>query len=466
MLDPHKPGNRPWHNGSSKNPPTGVSPWKNKPTNNTPVTTPASPKGTGTGGAQPGKQKGNPGPGANKGGRSPASTTIDPHKPGNRPWKNRPNTSVSNGPGPGAKPGGSTNGAPPKVNLSKGSTVPGSGPPPKANLSKGQNNGPSGGSAKPGGSTNGAPPKVNLSKGSKGKAGQAPKNGSGGAASRRKASGPGATGKAAGGPPGGSGAGKPKGAPGPFDEDFDTWVFLQAAKARLNDWWNDKYGRKEKHAWDYDSDEDDQRDPPVPAESLGFTVDRPDRPAPGEQPPRRPQAGPPSVTTGVRGLPPAPEPHTPRPGTTRPTGKESSVSNTEVTTPSGQGGLATQHRTDITFGEFLTDMVNIAIQAGIDQERAESLAQALGKVADALRDMATDLAGDHNIAPEVTTLITDLADAAGRMKQQAERCAAECGVAFEAAKLSAAMVAKVYGEDMNAVNDAGLAYASSATHHD
>ncbi|MFI5634852.1 ATP/GTP-binding protein [Streptomyces sp. NPDC051664] len=177
--------------------------------------------------------------------------------------------------------------------------------------------------------------------------------------------------------------------------------------------------------------------------------------------------GPASVTTGVKGLTPAPGPHTQRPGTSRPTRTEgSSVSSAEVNRPSGQGGLAAQHRTDITFDEYLVEMANIAIQAASDQERAEALMEALGKVADALRDMAADLVGDHNISTEVTELISDLADAAGRMKQQAERCAEQCGIAKEAARLAAAEVARVYGQDMDAKEDAGLKFTSAGRHHD
>ncbi|MGW2353669.1 ATP/GTP-binding protein [Actinacidiphila glaucinigra] len=172
-------------------------------------------------------------------------------------------------------------------------------------------------------------------------------------------------------------------------------------------------------------------------------------------------------TGGALGLPRGQEPHTQRPGTTQTTRTEgSSVSDTQVTTAFGHGGLAAQHRTDITFEQYLTEMANVAVNAGVDKERADELAMALSQVADALRDMAADLVGDHNVSTEVTGLISELADAAGRMKQQAERCAAECDVAFEAAKLSAATVARVYSEDMNAVKDAGLKYASSAAHHD
>ncbi|MFJ6355180.1 ATP/GTP-binding protein [Streptomyces sp. NPDC092046] len=176
--------------------------------------------------------------------------------------------------------------------------------------------------------------------------------------------------------------------------------------------------------------------------------------------------GPAAVTTGVKGLPPAPEPHTARPGTSRPHTSEGSSVNSEVSRPSGQGGLEAQHRTDITFDEYLMEMATIGVQAGADQEGAEDLMKVLGRVADALREMAADLIGDHNVDTDVTDLISDLADAAGRMKAQAERCAKECGIAWEAARLAASMVARVYGEDMAAKEDAGLTYASAAAHHD
>ncbi|MFE7515005.1 ATP/GTP-binding protein [Streptomyces sp. NPDC057540] len=220
-------------------------------------------------------------------------------------------------------------------------------------------------------------------------------------------------------------------------------------------------------------------DSPFGEEDSTPTVEWPDRPT---RPPRTDTKGkgeddivdadivpdgPAAVTTGVRGLPPAPEPHTARPGTSRPTSTEgSSVSSSQVSRPSGASGLAAQHQTDITFDEYLMEMAKIGLQAGADQERAEELMKALGKVADALREMAADLIGDHNVSTAVTDLIGDLADAAGRMKTQAERCAEECGIAWEAARLAAAMVARVYGEDMAAKEDAGLKHASAAAHHD
>ncbi|MEU3884829.1 ATP/GTP-binding protein [Streptomyces californicus] len=178
----------------------------------------------------------------------------------------------------------------------------------------------------------------------------------------------------------------------------------------------------------------------------------------------------PGLTTGAPGLPPAPEPHTQRPGTSRSadtTTEGDSVSSAHVSKPSGGGGgLAAQHRTDITFGDFLMEMAATALKASSDQERAEALAEALGKVADALREMAADLVGDHNITTEVTDLIADLADSAGRMKEQARRCAEQCGLAKEAVALVATQVARVYGKDMAAKRDAGLKHTSAAAHHD
>ncbi|CAL9637419.1 hypothetical protein SUDANB120_06243 (plasmid) [Streptomyces sp. enrichment culture] len=226
-------------------------------------------------------------------------------------------------------------------------------------------------------------------------------------------------------------------------------------------------------------------DPPEPEEpstlrpeDLGVTVDRPDGPPRSPKPEAAEEDIPDAVivddpadpfgatTSSAASLPRAPEPHTQRPGTTRPTAEEDPVAS-EVSRPtSGQTGMAAQHRTDITFGEYLMEIVNIAIAAALDKDRAQELAVALGKVADALRDMAADLVGDHNIATEVVDQVTDLADAADRMKQLAERCATECEVASEAARIAAMSVGRVYGQDIQAMDDAGLVNASSAAHHD
>lgn len=213
-------------------------------------------------------------------------------------------------------------------------------------------------------------------------------------------------------------------------------------------------------------------------EAFGFTMDRPGGPPrpPASQQPEEdivdavivddPADTVGAHVSGPAGLPPAPEPHTQRPGTTRTAAQEESVAS-QVSKPArDQTGMAAQHRTDITFGEYLVGIVNIAVAAELDRDRAQDLAAALGKVADALRDMAADLVGDHNIATEVVNQITDLADAAARMKALAERCAFECGVASQGATTAAFSVSFVYGEDVQAMADAGLTHASAAPHHD
>ncbi|MCZ1012665.1 ATP/GTP-binding protein [Streptomyces lydicus] len=216
-------------------------------------------------------------------------------------------------------------------------------------------------------------------------------------------------------------------------------------------------------------------DSPFGAQDPTPTVEWPDRPT---RPPRTGSKGeddivdadivpdaPAAVTTGVKGLPPAPEKHTKRPGTSRP-GMDGSSVSTQTSRQSGHSGLASQHRTDITFDQYLMEMANIAMKAASDRERAEALMETIGKVAGALREMAADLIGDHNIDTKVTDLIADLADSASRMKAQAGRCAEQCGIAKEAARIAATAVARIYGQDMNAKEDAGLEHASAAAHHD
>ncbi|MFD5426384.1 ATP/GTP-binding protein [Streptomyces sp. NPDC127084] len=213
-------------------------------------------------------------------------------------------------------------------------------------------------------------------------------------------------------------------------------------------------------------------------EDFGVTMDRPGGPARSPKPEPAEEniwdaviVDDPSDPFGAHvsspvSLPRAPEPHTQRPGTTRPTAQEDPVASEARKPTSGRASMAARHRTDITFDEYLMEIVNIAITAALDKDRAQEMAVALGKVADALRDMAADLVGDHNIATEVVDQITDLADAASRMKGLAAQCATECEIASEAARIAATSVGRVYGEDIQAMDDGGLAHASAAAHHD
>lgn len=214
---------------------------------------------------------------------------------------------------------------------------------------------------------------------------------------------------------------------------------------------------------------------PIRPEDAGFRVYRRGRYKPGD-----PLDDGMELAPGPKSLPPAPEPHTQRPGTSRPTAtapqqeEDNSVSSAHVASHApGQLelirqylGLARQHQTDITFDEYLIEMTNIAINAERCRERAEDLSLMLGKIADGLIDMARVLSDDHNIDTGFIDLLTELADAAELMKKLAEQCASACAMAAEAALLAAKEVARVYSEDLEAMRAGGLKYASAAAHHE
>jgi hypothetical protein len=156
-----------------------------------------------------------------------------------------------------------------------------------------------------------------------------------------------------------------------------------------------------------------------------------------------------------------PPPRAPRPAPT--TDEENSMAK-EVAT--AQTGLAAQHRTDITFDEYLVVMAQAAACCQGYRSAIAEAAPKLAKIADAVQEMADDLAGDHNIAAAVTVKLTELAEAAARMKRQAGRTADSLETTFETARQTATRVATVYGEDMAEVEDKGLASASAAAHHE
>ncbi|SEE61375.1 hypothetical protein [Streptomyces sp. TLI_105] len=131
----------------------------------------------------------------------------------------------------------------------------------------------------------------------------------------------------------------------------------------------------------------------------------------------------------------------------------------------GSRSLPAKHQTDIKFNEYLVLMTNIALGALGDKETADEMIGRLLATAKALEEIAADLADDHNIDAEITSQISELSEALAEMTAQAARCSQECADAAEAAVHAAAGVARVYGQDMDAKQDAGLAHASAAAHH-
>ncbi len=139
----------------------------------------------------------------------------------------------------------------------------------------------------------------------------------------------------------------------------------------------------------------------------------------------------------------------------------------EVSRPtSGQTGMAAQHRTDITFGEYLMEIVNIAIAAALDKDRAQELAVALGRSPTPCGTWPPTWSATTTSPPRSSTRSRTRPTPRTVVKQLAERCATECEIASEAARIAATSVGRVYGEDIAAMDDAGLATASSAAHHD
>jgi len=246
------------------------------------------------------------------------------------------------------------------------------------------------------------------------------------------------------------------------DDPLDDWAWQQM----------NQRARRESEAGTGERFRRGQRRP-EPEETVKVTYDFPDHPAaaPKAAPTAQPEEEIPDadiVEEAAPALPPAPVKHTQRPGTTRPA-PEGSVTNQQgrQSRPTyNRQAAPRQHATNVTFEEYLVDVANIATAAGADKEEADSLAAALAVVADQLREMASDLIGDHNIDTAVTDMIADLADQADAMKAQAQRCATECETAFVAAVTVAKSVARVYGEDQAAKDESGLAQASAAAHHD
>ncbi|MFE4019312.1 ATP/GTP-binding protein [Streptomyces sp. NPDC059101] len=359
---------------------------------------------------------------------------------------------------------------------------------PKVDLSKGKDGAPAPEEdAEPTAETTSGPKKDDLSKGEGGKTKDKPKKGPDGAFAATEGAtggeGPGKTGKAAGGSPKGAkeetGEEAANAATDPSDSSYEPHgdPYEEADphwRERLRAWWKSRraHERPRDEPDDFKKAEGAARS--VPPNMSWTWVDRENRTP--RRPPRAQAAEdyPDAEIVGPPALPRAPEPHTQRPGTSRPTVKENTVSDqpaarvgkARASSKPGQAGLAAEHRTDITFGEYLVEIANIALGVTEVKESAQVTANELGKVVGALKDMATDLMGHHNIATEVTNQLADMADDARRTKAQTERAAGECALAAETAQTAAMSVARTYSEDLNAMDAGGVTYASSAAHHD
>jgi len=128
--------------------------------------------------------------------------------------------------------------------------------------------------------------------------------------------------------------------------------------------------------------------------------------------------------------------------------------------------LAARHATEITFDEYLERLGRIAVAAGEDADALHATARVLGGIVTGLGQLAEALAADDALDARIVARITALAESAEAMRVVGARAGGEFDVAAQGAADTAAHVVRVYGADMQATRDQGLAHASAASHHD
>ncbi|MFJ1757305.1 hypothetical protein [Kitasatospora sp. NPDC088134] len=161
---------------------------------------------------------------------------------------------------------------------------------------------------------------------------------------------------------------------------------------------------------------------------------------------------------GPDALPPAPEPHTERPGTYQPAARVRGGS-------AGRRGFARQHATDITLDEILVALANVTVDALKDHELSQASAAQLNALAQSLAAMCDELLNDHNLTKKLVNLIGALRDLVVVTAREANRLTEACEKAAKTAHIAAAVIAKEYEKDKAAMADGGLDQASAAVHH-
>lgn len=121
---------------------------------------------------------------------------------------------------------------------------------------------------------------------------------------------------------------------------------------------------------------------------------------------------------------------------------------------------------EINLDEFLTSMANIAVETQQDTDGLVGLLDYLAKAVDEFRTMADVLTDEHNIDRKLTLRIDDLADLSDEARRRFGPDAQSCDDARESVLTAAKAVALAYRPDMDAMEEAGLAEASTGAHHD
>jgi hypothetical protein len=127
--------------------------------------------------------------------------------------------------------------------------------------------------------------------------------------------------------------------------------------------------------------------------------------------------------------------------------------------------LSAHHATEMNLDEYLVTMTNIAHAAAAGKEDARTIAQTMMRIAKALEIISEDIAGAHNLGPEVVDEVDSMTEDSEEMKARALEMTKRLSAAADLSFTAAVEVGKDYRQDKDAKDDAGLAHASAAAHH-
>ncbi|MFE7620183.1 hypothetical protein [Streptomyces sp. NPDC057496] len=195
-----------------------------------------------------------------------------------------------------------------------------------------------------------------------------------------------------------------------------------------------------------------------------FTVERVDRPGDQERKPPPPAA----VTTGVRGLPRAPEqPAGPRPGTTSTSTKEKPMGESLPGMVTLGQDMDPEHQTEVTLDEVLDHLTTAKSRCFTTYDECADLADAARKLRRALDKILMDLKGRHNVRGRLTRAAAGkLAEFMGVVARKAEEMRGKSLSAAERVEVAHDSMADAYRPVQEATADAGLAAPSARIHNE
>ncbi|WP_340564505.1 hypothetical protein [Streptomyces sp. GSL17-111] len=201
-----------------------------------------------------------------------------------------------------------------------------------------------------------------------------------------------------------------------------------------------------------------------------ITVERADRPGPADRHQERPDPAPhAAVTTGVRGLPRAPQhPAGPRPGTTRTTKESPPVSApARIPRPAAPAGVAAQHMTEVTLDDVLDHLAASKTHTFATYDECAALADKARALRRSLEALAEELREHHNVIGRMTSGAMDhLAESMDVVARTAEEMRSESLAAAEAVEVAHDEMHNAYRPVQQAAADAGLHTPSARIHNE